>query len=363
GEVRVLHNGKLVEVLNRAAIRSGLAQPAAPAAAATAPATAGARGEEAVTRALRLAVQAEQSQGVPTAPVDEVRTEVELELVPGENAVSVIGFNGPGNLNARPLTRAVQAAGTAPAPRIFVLAVGVDLFVNANAAPPLQFAVKDTNDFTAALRRKMAGAYQEAPVIVRTLQNQQATLPALNAALDELQKEVRPSDLLVWFVASHGTLDAQAQYGIVLHDWDGRPSEASLFSTRRILEAARRIRAFNQLVILDTCHAGGVSSLVRGLYDARLAVLARNMGLHLFASASATEEALDGYKGNGLFTHSLLEALGTQKADRNADRRVTVNEMGDFARRETMRIARLLRHNQEPLLMSFGKDVTVYAID
>lgn len=358
GEVRVLHNGKLVEVLNRAAVRSGLAAPVAQAVPAQP-----AKGEEGVTRALRLAVQAEQALAAPAAPVDRVRTEVEVELVPGENAVSVIGFNAPGNLNARPLTRSVQATGTAPAPRIFVLAVGVDLFLNANAAPPLQFAVKDSNDFIAALRAKVASVYRDAPVIVRTLQNQQATLPALGAALDELQKEVRPSDLLVWFVASHGTLDAQAQYGIVLHDWDGKPNEASLFSTRRILEAARRIRAFNQLVILDTCHAGGISSLVRGLYDARLAVLARNMGLHLFASASATEEALDGYKGNGLFTHSLLEAMATPRADRNADRRVTINELGDFARRETMRVARLLRHNQEPLLMSFGKDVTVYAID
>lgn len=358
GEVRVLHNGKLVEVLNRAAVRSGLAVQVAQSAA-----VAPAKSEEGVTRALRLAVQAGQAQAAGAVPVDRVRTEVEVELVPGENAVSVIGFNGPGNLNARPLTRAVHATGIAPAPRIFVLAVGVDLFLNANAAPPLQFAVKDSNDFIAALRTKVASVYRDAPVIVRTLQNQQATLPALGAALDELQKEVRPSDLLVWFVASHGTLDAQAQYGIVLHDWDGKPSEASLFSTRRILEAARRIRAFNQLVILDTCHAGGISSLVRGLYDARLAVLARNMGLHMFASASATEEALDGYKGNGLFTHSLLQAMATPRADRNADRRVTINELGDFARRETMRVARLLRHNQEPLLMSFGKDVTVYALD
>jgi WD40 repeat protein len=362
GEVRVLHNGKLVEVLNRAVVRTGLAAVPPPAQASAQPQPA--QGAEAVTRALRLAVQSEQSQAAaPTAPINELSTEVELELVPGENAISVIGFNGPGNLNARPVTRAVQATGSAVPPRIFVLAVGVDIFTNANAAPPLQFAVKDTNDFTAALRARVSTIYKDAPVIVRTLHNEQATIPALNAALDQLQKEVRPSDILVWFVASHGTLDARAQYGIVLYDWDGKASEASLFSTRSILEAARRIRAFNQLVILDTCHAGGISSLVRGLYDARLAVLARNMGLHMFASASATEEALDGYQGNGLFTSSLLKAMKTPAADRNADRQVTINELGDYARRETMRVARLLRHNQEPLLMSFGKDVTVYAID
>jgi WD40 repeat protein len=379
GEVRVLHNGKLVEVLNRAVVTTGLAQrPGAQAAAATsspsqaaAPANApvlsaqpqsAESGAQAVTRALRLAVQGQQ--GAAARPVTpQVRGEVEVELVPGENAFTVIGFNGAGTLNARPLTRAINVTGTAPAPRIFVLAVGVDRFANASMAPPLSFAVKDSGDFAAALRSRLGSAWRDAPIVLRTLHNEQATRAGLTAALEQLQREVRSNDLLVWFVASHGTLDDNAQYGIVLHDWDGRPSEASLFSTARILDASRQIKAFNQFVVLDTCHAGGLSSVVRGLYDARLAVLARNMGLHVFASASATEEAIDGYQGNGLFTHALLKGLNTGAADRNGDKAVTIKELGDYARRETMRIARALRHSQEPLLMNFGKDVTVYAID
>ncbi len=372
GEVRVLHNGKLVEVLNRAVVTTGLASPPATGpAAGSAPVPApvlGAqpqsaeRGAEAVTRALRLAVQGQQ--GAAARPVTpQVRGEVEVELVPGENAFTVIGFNSAGNLNARPVTRAVTATGTAPAPRIFVLAVGVDRFANAAMAPPLSFAVKDSGDFANALRSRLGSAWRDAPIVLRTLHNEQATRASLTAALEQLQREVRSNDLLVWFVASHGTLDDNAQYGIVLHDWDGRPSETSLFSTARILDASRRIKAFNQFVVLDTCHAGGLSSVVRGLYDARLAVLARNMGLHVFASASATEEAIDGYQGNGLFTHALLKGLNTGAADRNGDRNVTIKELGDYARRETMRIARALRHSQEPLLMNFGKDVTVYAID
>ena len=371
GELRVLHNGKLVEVLNRTVIRTGLASGATPSSVippkvVSLQAQGAARGEETVTRALRLAVQAQQDSLVIAPPLQELKSELELELIPGENSFSVIGFNTAGNLNARPVTQSLMATGTAPAPRVFVLAVGVDIFNNPNAAPTLQFAVKDSSDFVAALRQRLAGlgsAYRNAPVVIRMLQNEQATRSGLVKALDELQKEVRSNDLLVWFVASHGTLDNNAQYGIVMQDWDGKASADSLFSTTSILEASRRIKAFNQFVILDTCHAGGVSSLVRGLYDARLAVLARNMGLHVFASASATEEALDGYQGNGLFTHTLVKGLNSGLADKNGDKQVTINELGDFARRETMRIARILRHNQEPLLLNFGKDVTVYEID
>jgi len=365
GEVRVMHNGKLVEVLNRAVVSSGLAAPAAATTAAPALAAQArnpAIAEETVTRALRLAVQVQQDPARTVPPLQRLTGSVEVDLVPGENAFSVIGFNSPGNLNARPVTRAVTAQGAAPAPRVFVLAVGINSFMHPNAIP-LKGAVKDSSDFSLALKGRLGSLYRDAPITVRTLHNEQATRAGLTAALEQLRKEVRAGDLLVWFVASHGTLDSSGQYGIILHDWDGRAAPGSLFSTFNILEASRSIKAFNQLVILDTCHAGGVNSLVRGLYDARLAVLARNMGLHVFASAADTEEAVDQYQGNGLFTHTLLKGLATPLPDRNADRKVTVNELGEFARRETLRIARSIGHSQEPMMMNFGKDVTVYAID
>ncbi|MDD5249134.1 MAG: caspase family protein [Rhodocyclaceae bacterium] len=363
GEVRVMHNGKLVDVLNEAVTRSSPADAPARAPAA-APLSAQAQSNQTVTRTLRLlATQARQTQGPAAPPLQDVAGEVPIELVAGENAITAIAFNGAGNLNSRPLTRRIQATGASPAPRVFVLAVGIDRFMYPNLAPTLQFAVKDANDFAHAVSARLGSVYRDAPVEVRILHDETATREGLRQALEQLQKDVRPNDLLVWFVASHGTLDDNAQYGIVLHDWDGRFRASSLFSTGQILEAARRIRAFNQFVILDTCHAGGINSLVRGLYDARLTVLARNMGLHVFASASATEEAVDGYEGNGLFTHTLLMGLNTSDADQNADHVVTIDELGEYARRETQRIAhQTFRRSQDPLLMNFGKDVIVYAI-
>ena len=366
GEVRVLHNGKLLEVFNRAVVRSGLAnRPAGDVQSGPAITTqkqSPARAEQAVTRALRLAVQSQQDLASAPKVLQELDGQVDVELVAGENVLSVVGFNGSGTLNARPVTRTLLAAGTAAEPRIFVLAVGIDIFKNANAAPRLANGVKDSTDIANVLRERLGATYRGSPVVVRMVQNQQATRAGLDAALADLQREVRSNDILVWYVASHGTLDNNAAYGIVLQDWDGKEREESLFSTSDILEATRRIKAFNQLVILDTCHAGGASSLVRGLYDARLAVLARNMGLHIFASASATEEALDGYEGNGLFTHTLLKGLRTGVADKNSDRIVTVKELGEYARRETMLLSQKIRLNQEPLLMNFGKDVNVYAL-
>ena len=40
---------------------------------------------------------------------------------------------------------------------------------------------------------------------------------------------------------------------------------------------SKKIKSLNQLLIFDTCHAGGVDWIVSGLYDARMSILARQM--------------------------------------------------------------------------------------
>jgi hypothetical protein len=76
-------------------------------------------------------------------------------------------------------------------------------------------------------------------------------------------------------------------------------------------------------------------------------VLAHNVGLYIFAYASAAEEALDGYQGNG--PHTLLKGLRSGAADANGDKQISVSELGRYARRETARIAQAtFPHAQQP---------------
>ena len=57
---------------------------------------------------------------------------------------------------------------------------------------------------------------------------------------------------------------------------------------------------------LDTCQSGEVDTIISGLYDARISVLAKALGMHIFAGAKTYQDALDDYQGNGLFTHFIL---------------------------------------------------------
>lgn len=94
-----------------------------------------------------------------------------------------------------------------------------------------------------------------------------------------------------------------------------------------------------------------------------MSVLAKKMGLHIYASANSIEQAMDGYQGNGLFTHTLLEGLNNKKeADKNNDSRISLVELGKYSRQATTEISKKIGHQQTPLIINFGKDSAVYRL-
>jgi uncharacterized caspase-like protein len=126
---------------------------------------------------------------------------------------------------------------------------------------------------------------------------------------------------------------------------------------------SKNIKSLSQLLIFDTCHAGGVDNIIGGLYDARMSVMAKKMGLHIYASAGGTQTALDGYKGNGLFTHALLDSMRAGRTtDTNHDKEVSVAELGEQAKQETMDISKQLGFPQSPNIINFGKDNALFRV-
>jgi uncharacterized caspase-like protein len=171
---------------------------------------------------------------------------------------------------------------------------------------------------------------------------------------------IKPQVSFILFVAGHGVL-LQNQYYMLTHDFDGRVSDDSMISSNEIVEMSKKIKSLSQLFIFDTCHAGGVDTIVSGLYDARMSVLAKKMGLHIYASASDKQSAMDGYKGNGLFTYTLLDGLSNKKeADKNNDSMISLVELGGYAKQTTAEISKRIGHAQTPLIINFGKDSPIY---
>jgi uncharacterized caspase-like protein len=245
-------------------------------------------------------------------------------------------------------------------PHLYILAVGIDQYKDSNVN--LKYAVKDAKDLEEKLKTQSATLYKPENIHYSLLADIEATKTNIVKKVNELSNAIKPQDSFILFVGGHGVL-LQNQYYMLTHDYDGVVNDISMISSNEIVEMSKKIKSLSQLFIFDTCHAGGVDTIVSGLYDARMSVLAKKMGLHIYASASDKQEAMDGYKGNGLFTYTLLDGLNNNKeADKNKDGKVTVVGLGEYSKKKTTDISKEIGHSQTPLIINFGKDSPIYKL-
>jgi WD40 repeat protein len=352
GEVRLFQNGKLVKsdgfYREASASRSGASM------------TLAALDGPAIQRSLRLlaVAQAAASPSAASSKGSQFAECHQLETMPGENEISVAAFNASNTVQSRLETARFRGDRKAPEPHLYVLGIGIDRY--RDPAATLEHAVKDSSDFLSMIKRQARSLFKPQNIHLAGLSDGAATKDGIQKAIRRLAGKVKPWDSFIFFVASHGVL-LENQYFIVTAGFSGSINRAELISSNEIVAMSTHIKALSQLLIFDTCHAGGVDSFIGGLYDARMSVMARKMGLHVYASAGSTQAALDGYRGNGLFTHSLLKGMAEARAtDSNRDGQVSVVELGQRARQETIDISRQLGYPQSPNIINFGRDNALF---
>jgi uncharacterized caspase-like protein len=274
--------------------------------------------------------------------------------------VSVTAFNSSNTVQSYMKTINFNSKAKSEDPHLYILAIGVDQYKDINVN--LKYAVKDAKDLEEKLRVQSATLSKPENIHYLLLTDREATKTNIVNKVNELSNTIKPQDSFILFVAGHGVL-LQNQYYMLTHDYDGIVNDISMISSNEIVEISKKIKSLSQLFIFDTCHAGGVDTIVSGLYDARMSVLAKKMGLHIYASASDRQVAMDGYKGNGLFTYVLLDGLNNNKeADKNKDGKVTVVGLGEYSKKMTTNISKEIGHSQTPLIINFGKDSPIYKL-
>ena len=284
----------------------------------------------------------------------------EIEAIPGENEVSIAAFNGSNTVQSNVKTISFNSNAKADPPHLYILSVGVDQYQESSVN--LKYAVKDAKDLEEKLKVQTATLYEPENIHYTLLTDKEATKANITNKISELSKIIKPQDSFILFVAGHGVL-LQNQYYLLTHDFDGQVNAHSMISSNEIVEASKKIKSLSQLFIFDTCHAGGVDTIVSGLYDARTSVLAKKMGLHIYASANDKQSAIDGYKGNGLFTHTLLDGLNNNKeADKYKDGNVSIVGLGEYSKKMTTKLSKDIGHSQTPLIINFGKDNPLYKL-
>jgi WD40 repeat protein len=354
GEMRLFHNGKLIqsdgyyrEVAKSAVEKIQLAS----------------LDSKAIYKDMRSVSIKGKVDAMPTASKskgDTFEDCKEIDPIPGENEVSVTAFNRTNTVQSYMKTASFNSKLKQEDPHLTILAVGIDQYTDTNVN--LKYAVKDAKDLEEKLKTQSATLYKPENIHYVLLTDREATKTNIVTKVNELSNTIKPQDSFILFVAGHGVL-LQNQYYMLTHDYDGMVNDNSMISSNEIVEMSKKIKSLNQLFIFDTCHAGGMDTIVSGLYDARMSVLAKKMGLHIYASASDKQAAMDGYKGNGLFTYTLLDGLNNNKeADRNKDGKVTVVGLGDYSKKKTTNISKEIGHSQTPLIINFGRDNPIYQL-
>ncbi|MEW6671387.1 MAG: caspase family protein [Thermodesulfobacteriota bacterium] len=354
GEVRLFHNGKLIE-------SDGFYRDIAKASAAkTELAALNSRGIYEDMRAVTV-----KGTGDGTPIVSKSKGEVfedckEVESVSGENEVSVTAFNNTNTVQSYMKTAGFSASIKGEEPHLYILSIGIDKYKEGSVN--LKYPVKDATDMARKLVQQSATLFNPKNIHPEMLTDKEAAKAKILNKIDAISQKIKPGDSFILFGAGHGIL-LQNQYYMLTSEFDGSVSEETMISSNEIVEMSKRIKSLSQLFIFDTCHAGGVDTIVSGLYDARMSVLAKKMGLHIYASASSKEAAMDGYQGNGLFTFTLMDGLSNKtEADRNTDGRVSLEELGEYSKQSTAAISKRIGHQQTPLIINFGRDNPVYSL-
>ncbi|MBW4520911.1 MAG: caspase family protein [Scytolyngbya sp. HA4215-MV1] len=191
---------------------------------------------------------------------------------------------------------------------------------------------------------------------VRLLTKEQATRDDVLAALDQLaQTTTTDSTVLVYF-SGHGYQVSSAMgeaYFLMPFGYDQTKLHKTAISGTELTTKLQAIPAKKLLLLLDCCHAGGLSDATTLPYEAEKAPLppeaqalfAKGRGRMVIASSQADEKSLAG-RPYSAFTLALIEALAGKGASKK-DGYVRVTDLALYAREV---VSRRTRDRQHPIL-------------
>jgi uncharacterized caspase-like protein len=288
-----------------------------------------------------------------------------VSLEAGKNTIRAIAFNADNTMQSRDATYEIDAQTAVRKPSLHALVVGIQAYENPKLT--LRYPIADANLFADSLVENAKDLF-ETTRIVRLTTREQTTSASIVAALIQMRSEVGPNDLFVFYVASHGTVD-DGEYFLITSNVGATSTERlkrDAMSQNDLKELLSNIPASKKLIVLDTCNAGAlgdviqVAMLTRGMSeDTAFKVLSRAVGSTILSAANSQQEALEGYRGHGLFTYVISEGL-QGKADLDRDGFVKTTELANYIEDEVPELAeKLFQRKQFPVASPSGQGFPV----
>jgi len=238
-----------------------------------------------------------------------------------------------------------------PSANQYAVVIGISQYKNLPDKQWLRFAHEDARLFANFLKSNRVGI---PPENIKLLLNEEATTTNIKSAVGSwLVDRVGANDTIFIFFAGHGYVDRRNDGYLISYDTDPEQLYATAYSMRDLAGIVNdRLDARHLVMFTDACKSGylGIETLgqTRALEHNRIndvlkEIVAENTAVKeskfILNAAGSFELSFEGEQwggGHGVFTHHLLEALGGA-ADRNADGRITANEVFDYTREKVRR--------------------------
>ena len=213
-------------------------------------------------------------------------------------------------------------------PRLHVLAIGINDYWDGKLQ--LKYAVPDANSITDALKQAGKEHYEE--VVVTEVLDSDARPQHLDAVFADLAQKIRPRDVFVFYAAGHGVTRG-GRYYFLPQDFNYVPDDSlpeSAIGQDRLQAWFAKIAAKKSILVFDTCESGTLAAVQlasRGAFDYEAAVgrLVEATGRTTLTASLDNQPALEGFRGHGVFTFAMLDALA--RGDRNGDGLISVTEL------------------------------------
>lgn len=229
--------------------------------------------------------------------------------------------------------------------RKFAAIIGVSRYQFQDAGlNDLKYADADARAVRDFLLQPNGGGFKSSDIIY--LENSGATNDAVRNALMKLLPRAGPNDLVLIYIASHGSPDPYQPQKLYFLMNDTKVADMpktglGMFELQALLD--NELRAERVVVFIDSCHSAGIDN--RKLVTGRQLARVENNILNLYASRLSgetgravltssdvneiSEEGANWGGGHGVFTWALLEGL-RGAADLNRDRVLTAGEVFDY---------------------------------
>lgn len=320
-----------------------------------------------------VTVGVDSAAGSPS-PVRPLRR---LALDPGRNTIEVVAYNSANLVASVPsrLDVSVQVASPslAPAqpsvpsapvatvkPRLFVLVAGVNDY--ADKRIKLAYAVSDAKEMVRGFQEASGNLYQS--VEARLMTDAEVTRERLDVAFAEMAGKTSISDVFVLYLAGHGkTVDGR--YYFIPQDFsvDGELDDKAVNSAVKVKGIAQdqwqkwfaSVPARKSVILFDTCDSGTLAGdetqeLERTAANDRLA---QATGRSILAASGGSEEAIEGYRGHGLFTYNVLDAIFRSDGDNSGT--VELNELAAYVYGQVSELSqKVFKQRQVPQMKLTG---------